>query len=85
MVISGLYIYVVASVSVYYILGYDVPACGSRVPFIYSVHVYLHFLSMLWLDVSCLGAGLVWPILIFICIIEGWDWPGVGIWRSYMY
>ena len=54
MVISGPYISVSVSVSVsvYFILGYDVPACGCRVPFIYVVLVSLLFLSMVWLDIS---------------------------------
>ena len=26
-----------------------------------------------------IGVGLLWTILICICIIGGWDWPGVGI------
>ena len=51
MVISGPYISVSISVSVYFNLGYDVPACGSRVPFIYVVLVSLSFLSMVWLDI----------------------------------
>ena len=52
MVISGPYISVSVSVFVYFILGYDVPACGCRVPFIYVVLVSLLFLSMVWLDIS---------------------------------
>ena len=51
MVISGPYISVSVSVFVYFILGYDVPACGCRVPFIYVVLVFLQFLSMVWLDI----------------------------------
>ena len=41
-----------------YILGYDVPTCGSRVPTIYVVHVsYCFLLSMTLVVVSCLEFG----------------------------
>ena len=82
MVISGPYISVSVSVFVYYIMGYDVPACGCRVPFIY-VCLYLYcFCSYYcccccWISVD--GVRLMGFILLFICIFGSWDWPGVGI------
>ena len=48
-------------------------ACLSTVS-IYDVDGY--FLTWSW---------LVWIILLFIRIVGGWDWPGVGIWRIYTY
>ena len=49
MVVSGLFIYDVDSVPICYILGYDVPTCGSRVPFIHIVYVSLLFPFMMLL------------------------------------
>ena len=49
MVISGPYIFVSVSVSAYFILGYDVPVCGSRVPLYILVYVPLLFLFILLL------------------------------------
>ena len=78
-------IYVVYSVPVCYIFGYDVPTCGSRVPFVYVgaclfiVHIYDALVTF------CTEMMMVWLILIFICIFGGRDWPGVRQWRIYMY
>ena len=60
-----------------YILGYDVPTCGSRVPFIYIgacvfiVHTYDALIMF------CVELRMVRLILIIICTIGGRDWPGV--------
>ena len=72
-------IYVVVSVSVHYILGYDVPACGSRVPFVYVVHISLTVPMYDVVGYFLIGVRLVWIILLLIRTIGGWDWPGVGI------
>ena len=51
---------VVLSVLVYYILGYDVPTCGSRVPSIYlvfvisTVHIYV-VVGYLWMEYGWCG------------------------------
>ena len=69
MVISGLYMYVVDSVPVYHILGYDVPACGSRVPFIYTVHVSYCFIY----DID--GCILIWSLAgVIYTAIYMYDW-----------
>ena len=55
MVISGLYISVTVSVLSVLFLGYDVPACGSRVPlfmFVYISLLFLVILLLLLLDIS---------------------------------
>ena len=55
-------LYVDDSVSVHYILGYDVPTCGSRVPFVYTVYVYLLYLFMLLL-LDIYGWSFGWCVL----------------------
>ena len=72
-------IYVVLSIHVYYILGYDVPACGSRVPFVYTVHVPLLFsiYDVVGYFLDGVMAGVTYTA---IYTYDGdWDWPGVGI------
>ena len=88
MVISGPYISVSISVSVYFNLGYDVPACGSRVPFVYicvclitvSIHIIVVVVGYLWLE---------FRLVIFILLYIRIDWwlglAGSRHWSTYMY
>ena len=84
MVVSGLYMLFIQFMLVIF-LGYDVPTCGNRVPFIYIgacvfiVHTYDALIMF------CLELRMVRLILIIICTIGGRDWPGVRQWRIYMY
>ena len=84
MVVSGPYMLLVQFLFVY-IFGVRRPDLWeSRTVCRYTVHVF--YCSYLWcwrifLDWS----WLVWLILLYIRIVGGWDWPGVGIWRIYMY
>ena len=49
----------------------------------YHLYIFVYgsllLLSLVWLDISWLEMWLVRSILLCICIIGGWDWPGVGI------
>ena len=52
---------------------------GVAYRLVYIVHAFLLFIVMMLLDILYTELWLVWLILLSICIIGGWDWPGVGI------
>ena len=72
MVISGPYICFLFQCLFVIILGYDVPTCGSRVPFVYILCMSLLFLSMMWMVVHWLEFG--WCDLycyLYVCLVVG--------------
>ena len=65
-------------------VGYDVPTCESRVPFVYvgACLLTVHICDVLVM--FCMEVRMVWLILISIRTFGGWDWPGVST-MAYLY
>ena len=77
--------YLVHSVLLCYILGTTSRPVGVAYHLYMLVYVYLPFFLMPLIFIFCMELRMVWRILIPICIVRGWDWPGVWHWRIYMY
>ena len=80
--------------STFFILRHDVQVCGNRVSYsiivyvllfciLFSVDIFIFFWCMLLYKNCGVKAGDV-IILIPICILGGWDWPG-GSALEYVY
>ena len=75
MVISGLYMFLVQFMSVILFLGYDVPTCGSRVPF--CIYCACPFTVSIY-DVDGYSLLGVMACVIYTAIYTYYWWKGLA-------